>query len=186
MSLCSQLLNGGHYMITGCHAEVRYNSLSKMRNSQLVYIIHLATGTGNCAWQMNKRSIFRDLLWPIYKSETSNEVWKIISSSLGQSHESAIAGAWPYRVLQSVILSNSFFIHSIFVQTLSDMCVLLSPVRQGAAIQPRGWMCVTRLHVWLSRRPVIEWTSRTWHEPGGSADPSISDSVRLELGAMIC
>ena len=33
---------------------------------------------------------------------------------------------------------NSFFIHSIFVQTLSDMCVLLSPVRQGAAIQPRG------------------------------------------------
>ena len=33
---------------------------------------------------------------------------------------------------------NSFFIHSIFVQTLSDMCVLLSPVRQGAAIQPPG------------------------------------------------
>ena len=33
---------------------------------------------------------------------------------------------------------NSFFFHSIFVQTLSDMCVLLSPVRQGAAIQPRG------------------------------------------------
>ena len=39
---------------------------------------------------------------------------------------------------------NSFFIHSIFVQTLSDMCVLLSPVRQGAVIQPHGWMCVTR------------------------------------------
>ena len=33
---------------------------------------------------------------------------------------------------------NLFFIHSIFVQTLSDMCVLLSPVRQGAAIEPRG------------------------------------------------
>ena len=33
---------------------------------------------------------------------------------------------------------DSFFIHSIFVQTLSDMSVLLSPVRQGAAIQPRG------------------------------------------------
>ena len=36
---------------------------------------------------------------------------------------------------------NSFFIHSIFImfmQTLSDMCVLLSSVRQGAAIQPRG------------------------------------------------
>ena len=29
---------------------------------------------------------------------------------------------------------DSFFIHSIFVQTLSDMSVLLSPVRQGAAI----------------------------------------------------
>ena len=27
---------------------------------------------------------------------------------------------------------NSFFIHSIFVQTLSDMCVVLSPVQQGA------------------------------------------------------
>ena len=26
---------------------------------------------------------------------------------------------------------NSFFIHSIFVQTLSDMCVLLSPVPRG-------------------------------------------------------
>ena len=33
---------------------------------------------------------------------------------------------------------NSFFIHSIFVQTLSDICVLLSSVQQGAAIQPRG------------------------------------------------
>ena len=33
---------------------------------------------------------------------------------------------------------DSFFIHSIFVQTLSDMSVLLRPVRQGAAIQPCG------------------------------------------------
>ena len=33
---------------------------------------------------------------------------------------------------------NSFFVHPIFVQTLSDMYVLLSPVRQGAAFQPRG------------------------------------------------
>ena len=31
---------------------------------------------------------------------------------------------------------DSFFIHSIFMQTLSDMSVLHSPVRQGAAIQP--------------------------------------------------
>ena len=68
-------LNGGHYMITGRHDEIRYNTLSKMRDSQLVYIIHLATETGNCTWQMNKRSILRDLLWHIFKSETSNEVW---------------------------------------------------------------------------------------------------------------
>ena len=34
---------------------------------------------------------------------------------------------------------NSFLIHSIFIPySLSDMCVLLSSVRQGAAIQPRG------------------------------------------------
>ena len=33
---------------------------------------------------------------------------------------------------------DSFFIHSIFVQTLSNMSALLSPVRQEAAIQPCG------------------------------------------------
>ena len=33
---------------------------------------------------------------------------------------------------------DSFLIHSIFAQTLSDMSVLLSPVQQGAAIQPCG------------------------------------------------
>ena len=33
---------------------------------------------------------------------------------------------------------DSFFVHTIFVQTLSDMSVLLSPVRQGAAIQSCG------------------------------------------------
>ena len=36
---------------------------------------------------------------------------------------------------------NSFFIHFIFVQTLSDMCVLLSSVRQG------GGYPATRLNV---------------------------------------
>ena len=40
---------------------------------------------------------------------------------------------------------DSFFIHSIFVQTLSVMSELLSPVRQGAAIQPCGRKRVTRL-----------------------------------------
>ena len=52
------------------------------------------------------------------------------------------------------------------MQTLSDMCVLLSSVRQGAAIQKSE-----------RARP-----GRTRFEPGGSADPSISNSVRLELG----
>ena len=42
---------------------------------------------------------------------------------------------------------DSFFIHSIFVQTLSDMSLPLSPVRQGAAIQPCGWVRVMCLHV---------------------------------------
>ena len=42
---------------------------------------------------------------------------------------------------------NSFFIHSIFVQTLSDMCVLLSPVRQGDYPAMRLNVCdaITRL-----------------------------------------
>ena len=35
-------------MITGRHEGVRYTSLSKMWDFQLVYIIHLATETGNC------------------------------------------------------------------------------------------------------------------------------------------
>ena len=39
------------------------------------------------------------------------------------------------------------------------VCVLLSPVWQGSAIQPRSWMWMTRLHVWLPRRSVEEWTS---------------------------
>ena len=43
MSLCSELPDDGHYMITGRHDEIRYTSLAKMRDSQLVYIIHLAT-----------------------------------------------------------------------------------------------------------------------------------------------
>ena len=48
MSLCSELPGSGT-MITSRHDEIRYTSLSKMRYSQLVYIIHLATG--NCAWE---------------------------------------------------------------------------------------------------------------------------------------
>ena len=44
---------------------------------------------------------------------------------------------------------------------------------------------LTRL---TSEGPVSERARlcRTWCEPGGSADPSISDSVRLELDTMIC
>ena len=48
-SLCSDLPDGSHYMITGRHDEIRYTSMSKMRDSQLVYIIHVATETGNFA-----------------------------------------------------------------------------------------------------------------------------------------
>ena len=36
---------------------------------------------------------------------------------------------------------NLFFIHPIFVQTLSDMCVLLSPVRQGGYPATRLNVC---------------------------------------------
>ena len=97
-------------MNTGRHDEIRYTSLSKMRDSQLGYIIHLATETGNCAWQMNKRSIIRDLLWHIYKSETSNEVWisdtppplqddhidRITDCSTRYSQAPAVALAWDW------------------------------------------------------------------------------------------
>ena len=38
-----------------------------MRDSQLVYIIHLATETCDCVWEMNKRSILRDRLWTRYE-----------------------------------------------------------------------------------------------------------------------
>ena len=41
MSLCTELPDGGHYMITGRHAGVRFTSLSKMLDSQLVYIKYI-------------------------------------------------------------------------------------------------------------------------------------------------
>ena len=75
MALCSQLPEWRPLYDYWPPWRIRHTSLSKMRDSQLVYIIHLATETGNCAREMNKRSILRDLLWHIYKYETSNEVW---------------------------------------------------------------------------------------------------------------
>ena len=61
MWLCTKIPDGGHYMITGRYEGIQYTSLSKMWDSQLVYIIHLAAETGDCAWKLNKGSIFRDL-----------------------------------------------------------------------------------------------------------------------------
>ena len=46
-----------------------------------------------------------------------------------------ILKAYTHASLEPDSIFNSFFIHSIFVQTLSDMCALLSSVRQGASIQ---------------------------------------------------
>ena len=80
---------------------------------------------------------------------------------------------------------NSFFIHSIFMQTLSDMCVLLSLVRQRR-LYSHAAEC--RRHSYTSSFREVRVPServglgRTWREPGGSANSSISDSVRLEPG----
>ena len=78
---------------------------------------------------------------------------------------------------------DSFFIHSIFVQTLSDMSVLLSATGGGYPA-----MRLSACDV-LPRRPVLELSSAAvphmvW-VPGGSADPVISDSVQLKLGTML-
>ena len=63
--MCTKIPDGGHYMIIGRDGGggggVRYTSLSKMWDSQLVYIINLATETGSCAWELNKSSILSDL-----------------------------------------------------------------------------------------------------------------------------
>ena len=39
MALCTELPDGGHYVITGLHEGVRYTLLSKTWDSQLVFII---------------------------------------------------------------------------------------------------------------------------------------------------
>ena len=79
----------------------------------------------------------------------------------------------------------SFFIHSIFMQALSDMCVLLSLVRQKrlyshtADCRQRSYtsnFCGGRVQSGRVR------PGHTWREPGGSTNSSISDSVRLEPG----
>ena len=75
MSLCSQLREWRPLYDYWLPWRNSVHVTVQIRNSQLVYILHLATETGNFAWQMNKRSILRDLLWPIYNFKTSNEVW---------------------------------------------------------------------------------------------------------------
>ena len=76
MSLCSQLPEWRPLYDYWLPWRNSVHVTVQMRDSQLVYIIHLATETCDCVglWEMNKMSILRDLLWHIYKSETSNEI----------------------------------------------------------------------------------------------------------------
>ena len=71
------------------------------------------------------------------------------------------------------------------MQELSDMCVLLSLVRQGrlfshaADCRQRGYMSTFRGGRAQNERVR---PGHTWREPGGSTNLSLSDSVRLEPG----
>ena len=76
----------------------------------------------------------------------------------------------------------SFFIHSIFMQALLDMCVLLSLVRLYSHAAECRWCSYTSTFRGGRAQSGRVWPGRTWHEPGGSANSSISDSVRLEPG----
>ena len=79
----------------------------------------------------------------------------------------------------------SFFIHSIFMQALSDMCVLLSLVRQRR-LNSHAAECRRRSYTSTFRGDRVQsgrvQPGRTWREPGGNASSSISDSLRLEPG----
>ena len=79
----------------------------------------------------------------------------------------------------------SFFIHSMFMQALSDMCVLLSLMQQGR-LYSHDADCRRRNHTSTFRGGRVQTgkvrPGHTWHEPSGSTNSSISDSVRLEPG----
>ena len=62
------------------------------------------------------------------------------------------------------------------MQALSDMCVLLSLVRQRRLYSHAATFRGGRVQSGRVR------PGRTWREPGGSTNSSISDSVRLEPG----
>ena len=80
---------------------------------------------------------------------------------------------------------NLFFSHSIFMQALSDMCVLLSLVRQKR-LYSHAADCRRRSYTSTFRGGRVQSgrvrPGRTWREPGGSTNSSISDSVWLEPG----
>ena len=79
----------------------------------------------------------------------------------------------------------SFFIHSIFMQALSDMCVLLSLVRQRR-LYSYAAECRRRSYTSTFRGGRVQRgrvrPGRTWREPSGSTNSSISDFIRLEPG----
>ena len=80
---------------------------------------------------------------------------------------------------------HSFFIHSMIMQALSDMYVLLSLVRQGRLFSHAA-DCRRCDHTSTFRGGRVQSgrvrPSHMWREPGGSTNSSISDSVWLEPG----
>ena len=92
------------------------------------------------------------------------------------------------RYINSVKIDDSFysfFIHSMIMQALSDMCVLLSLVRQGRLFSLAA-DCRRHSHTSTFRGGRVQnervLPGHTWCEQGGSTNSSISDSVRLEPG----
>ena len=76
-----------------------------------------------------------------------------------------------------------FLIHSLFIPYSCrhcQICVCYLVLCDRGRLSSHAAECVWRGYT------SDFWEGHTWREPGGSADPSISDSVLLELGAMIC
>ena len=86
------------------------------------YIIHPATETRNWARQMNKRSILRDLLWPIYKSDTSNEVW-ISDTPPRWPHRQNNWSCTPYGQAPAVALAWDWPREDAYTQQAQNICI---------------------------------------------------------------
>ena len=120
MSLCSQLPEWRPLYDYWPPWRNSVHVTVQMRDSQLVYIIHLATETCDCVWEMNERSILRDLLWHIYIFETSNEVWisdtpqddhldRIIDCSTDTARLLRYALAWDWLREDESLYTNKYF-----------------------------------------------------------------------------